>query len=488
MNTVVNRMTAYLFPLCLVFTAIAQGSVAEEALEIGDQWELFVDEFLIDELSGLTLKLHQPERREIVFQGAAGWEDNTLSFIRVLQDGDKVRLYYRASMQGQGENRVPVHAMAESSDNGLSFDRPVFNIVEYDGSTENNILKIGAVPTVPPPFIDTNPECKPEQRYKGLSGEWKLCYPMSSPDGIHWEPMCEESLQMEGTFDTVNTAFWDERTRSYVCYTRYFEDLQDDNEEADLLGADNVHIRAIQSSRSTDFVNWSPVRHNEYADGFPFQMYTNATIPCPGAEHIYLAFPNRYVQDRVTDPDHRYPGVNDALFMASRDGIHWNRFPEAWIRPGLDDLNWTERNNYPTWGIIETSDTEWSMYVSEHYRNTVDLPRLRRLSIRPRGFVSVNAGYDGGELLTKYFVFSGSSLRINFSTSAIGALRFELQDASGTPIPGYSMSDCAPVFGDSLDRVVEWKGKADVSALRGQPVRMRIVLKDADLFAIQFAD
>jgi hypothetical protein len=463
-------------------------SAEGESLDIGNRWELFVDEFLISELKNLTLKLHQPERRENVFKGEAAWEDNTLSFIRVLQDGETVRLYYRASMQGQGEERVPVQAMAESSDKGLSFHRPDFNIVEFNGSTENNILKIGRVPTVPPPFIDTNPDCKPEQRYKGLSGEWKMCYAMFSPDGIHWELMQEEPLEMEGTFDTVNTAFWDARTQSYVGYTRYFEDLAMDDEESDLLGTDNVHIRAIQSSRSTDFVNWAPVVHNEYADSLPFQMYTNATIPCPGAEHIYLAFPNRYVQDRIVKPGHTYPGVNDALFMTSRDGVHWNRFPEAWIRPGLDELNWTERNNYPAWGIIETSDTEWSMYISEHYRNQVDLPRLRRLSIRPRGFVSVHAGFDGGELLTKPFVFSGSKLKINFSTSAIGAIQIELLDESGTPITGYAMSDGDPVFGDSLDRVIDWKGKSDVSALSGKTIRMRVILKDADLFAIQFAD
>jgi hypothetical protein len=217
-------------------------------------------------------------------------------------------------------------------------------------------------------------------------------------------------------------------------------------------------------------------------------MYTNATIPCPGAEHIYLAFPNRYVQDRIVKPGHTYPGVNDAMFMTSRDGVHWNRFPEAWVRPGLDELNWTERNNYPAWGIIETSETEWSMYVSEHYRNQVDLPQLRRLSIRPRGFVSVHAGFDGGQLVTKAFVFSGSKLRINFSTSAIGAIQIELQDETGEPIPGYAMSDGNPVFGDSLARVIDWKGNSDVSALSGETIRMRIVLYDADLFAIQFAD
>lgn len=446
-----------------------------------------MDDYLISESENVSLKLHRPERREIVLAGETEWEDNTMFFTRVLRDGDEVRLYYRASMLDRGDERFPVHALAVSHDNGITFTRPNLNMVEYEGSKENNILKIAKVPSIPPPFIDTNPDCPPEQRYKGLSGEWRECYALSSPDGIHWELMSEETLEMDGTFDTVNTSFWDPLTKTYRSFTRYFEDLASDDEETDVLGAGNVNIRAIQSSTSKDFLNWTPVQHHQYNDDFPFQMYTNATIPCPGAEHIYLSFPNRYVQDRITKPDQVHPGVNDAMFMSSRDGVHWNRFPEAWIRPGLDQLNWTERNNYPSWGIVETSSTEWSMYVSEHYRHASEQPRLRRLSIRPRGFVSMNADYSGGEFVTKPFVFSGSKLRINFSTSAIGAIQIELLDESGNPLQGFSMADMDPIFGDSLDRMVEWKGKGDVSELSGQTIRMRFILKDADLFAFQFA-
>ena len=297
--------------------------------------------------------------------------------------------------------------------------------------------------------------------------------------------MTEDTLKMDGTFATVNTSFWDSRIQAYRSFTRYFEGLKDDS---NVLGVDNVTIRAIQNSTSKDFITWTAVKHNQYADGYPFQMYTNATIPCPGAEHIYLAFPNRYVQQRIVKKDHPYPGMNDALFMSSRDCIHWNRFPEAWVRPGLDTLNWTDRNNYPAWGIVETSETEWSMYISEHDRHATEKPRLRRLSIRPRGFVSMNADFEGGEFTTKFFTFSGSKLHINFSTSAIGAIKIELQDAAGKAIPGFSLQDNGDIFGDSLDRIVKWNGKSDLSEWKGLQIRLRCFLNDADLFALRFGD
>ena len=51
---------------------------------------------------------------------------------------------------------------------------------------------------------------------------------------------------------------------------------------------------------------------------------------------------------------------------------------------------------------------------------------------------------------------------------------------------GFALADCHDVFGDSLERVVSWKAGPDVSQLAGKPVRLRIVLRDADLYAIRF--
>jgi hypothetical protein len=75
---------------------------------------------------------------------------------------------------------------------------------------------------------------------------------------------------------------------------------------------------------------------------------------------------------------------------------------------------------------------------------------------------------------------------INFSTSAAGSISIELQDPSGIPIPGFSLQDMEPIFGDSLDRIVRWMDKTDVSSLSGKSIRMRCRLRDADMFAFRF--
>jgi len=110
----------------------------------------------------------------------------------------------------------------------------------------------------------------------------------------------------------------------------------------------------------------------------------------------------------------------------------------------------------------------------------------RRYTIRPDGFVSIHAPLAGGALLTPVFTFTGSRLELNFSASAAGSLRVEFQEPDGRPVSGFTMDDAWETLGDALDRTVLWKGGPDVGALAGRPVRLKIVLRDADLFSLRF--
>ena len=107
--------------------------------------------------------------------------------------------------------------------------------------------------------------------------------------------------------------------------------------------------------------------------------------------------------------------------------------------------------------------------------------------VRPHGFGSVRAGYGGGELVTRPLLLEGDALRLNYATSAAGSLRVEVQDESGQALPGFGLEEMDPVFGDQLDAPVAWKAGGDLSGLRGRPVRLRVVLQDADLFAVRSA-
>jgi len=464
-----------------------KGRTMPEIIDIGARRELFVDDFLLDTLKDARLDLKHPERREVSFTCDAPWEDNVAGFYSVFQDGSEVRLYYRSGITDwDNEDNTQCYAMAVSTDGGLTFTRPELGLVQWQESTQNNLLQAGGVPQIPPAFLDANPACPPDQRYKGLTARWQELYAQISPDGLRWQNVIDGPVKMTGTFDTINTAFWDACARCYRSYTRYFINMTDETTTENVLGGKPTVVRAIQCSTSEDFIHWEPPLPLSYHDNEnQIQLYTNSILPCPGAEHIYVGFPNRYVQERKPIDEHPYFGVNDALFMSSRDGLSWMRCLDAWVRPGLDPRNWTERNNYPTWGIVETSPAEWSMYISEHYRQPDAPCLLRRLSIRPHGFMSLHAGYDGGEVVTRPFLFSGRELRLNFSTSAIGVIRVEIQNEHGNPRPGFTMEDMEAIYGDELDRPVAWQNGGELSSLIGQPIRLRFLLKDADLYAMR---
>jgi len=91
-----------------------------------------------------------------------------------------------------------------------------------------------------------------------------------------------------------------------------------------------------------------------------------------------------------------------------------------------------------------------------------------------------------GEMLMRPLRFTGKELAVNYATSAGGCLRVEIQNADGKAMPGFALADCRNMVGDVIEQKVTWAKNSDVSALAGQTVRLRFVMLEADLFAMQF--
>lgn len=468
----------YYIAILLLFTSTCQ---ATEPLDIGSRWELFVDEFLVAEKNKVALKLHDPIKREIVLTTDQPWEGPTCAYFSVIQDKDKVRLYYRGSSGGSDHSDAQVTCVAESTD-GIHFTRPKLGLIEAGGTMDNNVIWRGVESHNFSPFLDGNPDAKPDERYKGLGGvkqpgkNWHQgetpggLYAFASADGIHWKKMKAEPVIVKGAFDSQNLAFFDTTRRQYTCFSRIFSNK----------------VRAVQSNYAPDFLNWTePVPHR-YAAGVPMEhFYTSATVPCPTAPHLFVSFPKRFVPNRKKVVEHEGPGVSDAVFMSSRDGVNWDRpFLEAWVRPGPDPKNWTDRNNMTANGIIESSEIEWSLYISEHYRHADH--RIRRLAVRKQGFASMHADAKGGEFTTKPIHFTGNKLLLNYSTSAAGAIQIELLNEDGELIPGFTLAEMPELYGDEFTAVATWKFGSSLSSLKDKTIRLRIRMKDADLFAMKF--
>jgi hypothetical protein len=480
MNYSSLRFVASALIVIVSFAMESAQSATNSDIALGTRVEMFVDNWLIDSQHsrGVSLQLQTPIRREVVLTTDKPWEGAHSAYYTALQDGAKIRIYYRGFVPERGDRSArQVTCLAEST-NGINFSRPNIGLYEFDGSKENNIVYMGVEAHNFAPFLDTNPNAKTEERYKAVGGlAGKLCA-FSSPDGIHWKKIHAEPVMTKGAFDSLNVVFWDEQAKLYRCYSRHW------------TASDYKGFRTVQSCTSRDFLHWTEPEPNHYrasdASESPQEhFYTSATTLCPGAPHHYLSFPMRFIPDRKKPSPIKETGASDAVFVSSRDGVNWDRtFLEAWVRPGLDDRNWTHRNNMPAWGIVQTGSNEFSMYISEHYAWPDN--RLRRLTVRRHGFASVRAGAARGEFITRPLTFAGKSLCVNYATSAAGSLQVEIQDKDGQAIPGHTLEDAEQLFGDDLRATVRWKRNSDLSALVGKPIRLRFVMKEADLYAVQF--
>lgn len=448
---------------------------AAEPIDIGSRLELMVDDYLIERMTGAALTLHRPTPREVAIVFDKPWEGNTSAYHTVFRDGEIFRMYYRGSHYDEktGKGRGERACYAESTD-GIRWTKPELGLVEFQGSKKNNIIWSGMGSHDLAPMKDANPDCRPDERYKAVARGEDGLYAFKSPDGIHWSLISDKPVITKGAFDSQNLAFWDPLRRRYVDFHRGFRD----------------GVRDIMTATSEDFRHWTEPVWLEYPGAPPEHLYTNQVIPYYRAPHIYVAFPKRFVPTRRA-VEHPYPGVSDGLFMSSRDGRTFHRWAEAFVRPGPQKERWVCRNNMTAWGILVTKSAipgtpdELSIYSAEGYY-TGESCQLRRYTLRIDGFVSVQAPMKGGEMLTRPILFDGKRLVINFSTSAAGSVRVEIQDAEGRSVPGFTLADSAEIFGDELARAVDWKGGPDLSRLAGKPIRLRFVLKDADLYALRF--
>ena len=435
--------------------------------DIGQRRELFVDDFLIDSLSGgVERRLHHPDPREVVLKLDQPWEGQTSAYFASVRDGERILMYYRGEVSPGSDGQVC--CVAESRD-GIHFTRVNAGLFEYEGSKDNNIVWQGVGAHNFTPFLDTNPDAIPEERFKavGYSHHGRGLGVFASPDGIRWRELLDHPAITNGAFDSQNLAFWDPQRECYVDFHR--------------KGRNGV--RDIMTCTSQDFRTWTEPVFLEYSDTRLEHLYTNGIQRYDRAPHLYIGFPARFVPGRTKIEGRELPGVSDAILMSSRDGLNFDRWSNAFIRPSTEPEVWTDRNNYPAWGLIETGPEALSIYWTEHYRHPG--MRLRRGVIRKDGFVSLQSAGQVGEILTRPLRITGDSLEVNYATDATGWLRFEQCKVDGTPIKGFTLYDSETLFGNELQHTVKWRG-GSLSDLNDEPIRLRIRLENADLYSLRF--
>ena len=149
------------------------------------------------------------------------WEESLFFYHSIIEVTGEVWLYY-ASWTDQGA----YVCLATSSDGGRTFIKPTLHVVQYGGSTANNIVLIltnrtqlvtfGAV------FVDDGPGVPASARFKmtvehaGNTGMdiW------GSADGIHDWHLLVPQVQASWFADTQPVVYFDAAQREYLAYGR----------------------------------------------------------------------------------------------------------------------------------------------------------------------------------------------------------------------------------------------------------------------------
>lgn len=452
---------------------------APRVLDLGSRRELLVDHYLVESLKSAEIVMGS--LRKAPASPEPGLE---AGYTTVLADGDLFRMYGRGYLvpgaiwktvgaEAGALNEITLYAVSRD---GVRWTRPDLGLFKVDAVDERlleyarknnlklqtdagNIVMAGeySVSHNFTPFIDTRPGVSPDERYKALGGNAYSkdlrkkhgpagVHAFVSADGLRWKRLRNDPILPEawGKFDSQNLAFWSELEKQYVAYFRYFKDGK----------------RAIRRSTSQDFLTWTdPVAVEANLPGE--QLYTSNVHPYFRAPHLYIAPATRYV-------DGQRPNTFVVL-MTSRDGV---RFDRTFGQKEFKETIGGDRTNYLAWtNGVQTGPGELSYY--DHRGN--------RYLLRLDGFGSLHAGKDGGELLTKRLTFSGRQLEINAKTAPGGSLRVEILDGEGKPV-----AEAGEFTGDEVDYALSWKSVEDLSSLAGKPVRLRVSLRDAELYAFRF--
>ncbi len=521
------------FPVAVLCLAAIAG--ADEPIDIGSRLEPLVDEHLIESKSGaIELKLHRPIRKSDSITLDRPWEGNNSAYATVLKDGDRFLFYYRGTALALTDKVHGVHfatTCVMTSSDGTHWTRPDLGFVRRKGWERNNIIltfdpetpidfskgqtlddgndllsgkKVpftGAVHNFTP-FIDSNPDCKADEKFKALGGhDHRTLYAFKSVDGIHWSMLQNEPVIVDGMMDSQNLAFWDPVQKCYYAYYRDFKNRKGDTRKY-AKHEFSFQERDVRVATSKDFLHWTEGEWIDWQPDRMTQLYTSQTQLYPGAPHLRIGFPMRYIpgrglfselNQRIAKASTYYATVyTDTGFITSRDGRRFNVWPDALVRPGPSSEHWfygfggTALNLFETPSPHPGGPMEWSFYVQDHGAWFGKGVTYNRYSIRKDGFVSASSPMSGGEFITKPIRFDGNRLLLNYSTSAAGSIRVEIQNVDGTPHPGFTLQDCQETFGDSISGTVAWKDSADVSSLSNKSVRLRFRLQDADLYSLQF--
>lgn len=460
--------------------------------------QLFFDDEFIESRDGLVRTVHQPVKHpdNPVLRRQHPWEGYRVQvYGTVIYDPreDLFKAWYmnipktaaeKITVQGQ---RRPGHATLLSyatSKDGVMWDKPILNLVDFEGSTENNMIAPDLYNPEGFAVLHEPNDPDPQRRYKAFywdhgfgplmmyegqeiygTGPKDGMHVAFSPDGIHWTPYADNPVMSHGS-DTGQVVLFDPALGKYVAYGR--------------MGAGG---RKVARTESTDFIHWEEpklVLEPDERDGPNTQFYGISVDLYQG---IYVGMLWMFWIEESNI------GRIDFQLCHSRDGKTWTRDPERNVfMPNGPEGAWDHGDMRAACRSVILDDRILIYYAGSAAAHgmggklkigmDIGVATLRR-----DGWVSLDAGDNEGTLISKPFIHPGGTLTLNTDATG-GSAVAQFLDADGNPIPTISPSD--PVTGDHLAMRPDFG--TSPSQLHGNTIRLKLTCKNARLYSLWFQD
>ncbi len=486
-------------------TAIAETT---PGLEARKQLQLFIDDSFVERTSHLERVLHQPDdiNSNPVIVSEHPWEHRRIPFGSVLwfPDEGKFKCWYltlniydsRPGFRGyRKQHHVPIHeaafiCYAESKD-GVNWTKPELGLHEYHGSKQNNIVLVSPGTHFDSTSVMYLPH-DPRWPYRMMTfiGRWPYeeelvkekwgdpppfgikrhgHFAFGSRDGIHWQELNDNEPVLRVSDRSM--FWWDPDKRIFAGAAKRSHNNKRAQAYAwsrDMIQwtvtPDWVHV-ADQRDHSTD--------EAEAAYGFPY-----------GSQWIGFGEMRREREGKSW----KETTINWQL-LTSRDGRKWSRpIREPFFADGPSE-SW----RFQVFKIFANPPIERDGRLLIYYGGktgivpveTGDKPfqAMCLATLRKDGFVSLTAGDQAGELVTKPFVANGDQLLLNVDVLDGGEATVEVLNEDMQTIRGFELSSSVPLRSRSVKQTVEWAAEADWSHLADRKVRLRIRLCNAELYA-----
>jgi len=503
-------------------------------IDIGGEKQLFLDEHLVERITGARQTLHPPEKTgpQPILPSDRPWEGNSQVMRTVLrnpQDG-MLRMWYVTSgvvsrrdpatgviAAEHGESRL---CLAVSAD-GRSWEKPDLGRVEFGGSRHNNILPAeSGVADSKNIFLDAH-EPDPSRRYKAMGrfsdGDPELVARLEQTSDAYYEMDAKhtEALKEKGNWTSLgwnlhtsgdgvdwepfggNPVFRDPpQTRTWAGPARFMgwdpiRQVYAVHMEACQHARSPLMKRLIGRAESTNLVDWSrpeTILVPDEEDPPDTQFYFAAITAYCG---VYLGLLTYYFTER---------GLIVPHLVFSRDGIHYDRrFREPFIPVGPSD-SYEGREIYAEAPLV--SGDEMLVFYTGRMAGHGHGPLYERetgadsayagigvASMPLDGFCSIDAGAEEAEVVTRAFCFAGERLQVNLGAADTAGrleVRVELLGPAHHHIPGFTVDDADPIHTPGVRQAVSWNGNSDLSRFQGKPVKLHFRLRNARLRAFQF--